>query len=275
VDIASSEAHCGACGRRCVPPEGAAASCVNAMCSWQCSAGFDRVGERCELRVSRPIAPLSASRVTAQRPTLRWSLPTGVSDVELELCSKRSCRPSEVLQSARVSGGEWRSATELRAGVYFWRVRSASGTTRSAVSATWTFFVGRRDSAYDGAWSVIPDFNGDGFADVAVRSARGVVVYWGSVSGLIGSPQVLAPVAGLTGFGAPISLGDLNGDGFGDIGVVADNATLPGSSGRGVVAVFLGGDGGLSAAPAVVIGGRDGVNGFGQAATKPLPRRAS
>src|SRR5207302_10115063 len=43
------------------------------------------------IKVPRPIAPLSTARTTSQRPTLKWSLPTGVDGAHVEVCADRAC----------------------------------------------------------------------------------------------------------------------------------------------------------------------------------------
>jgi len=85
------------------------------------------------------------------------------------------------------------------------------------------------------------DFNGDGYADVVVADASNerALVHFGSPSGLDAVPPLVlaAPVAGV-GFAASVAgVGDVNGDGRGDVAIGA-----PGSNaGAGLVYVVRGG----------------------------------
>ena len=81
------------------------------------------------------------------------------------------------------------------------------------------------------------DIDGDTHDDFAVSALDHVLLYFGGPNaGAIGAPVLLAGEAGL-GFGAGLAaLGDINGDGLGDLGVSArDEATNDGA-----VYVFLG-----------------------------------
>jgi hypothetical protein len=92
------------------------------------------------------------------------------------------------------------------------------------------------------------DTNGDGFGDFAVADGRGVVVYGGSPSGPGTTPLTVLPVpagANAFSFGFELAgLGDVNGDGYGDL-AVADGSQM--------VWVYLGGPNGLATVPAWVL----------------------
>ena len=124
----------------------------------------------------RPLAPLSVF-VTTERPVLRWVLAPGTDGAWVQLCRQRSCMMEQDLQQG-VSGAEWQTPT-LEEGAWFWRVYGMSrGVRGTRPSVTWEFIVrARRSASPDGGVdagasvaSAIPDFNGDGLADIAVRS---------------------------------------------------------------------------------------------------------
>ncbi len=105
-----------------------------------------------------------------------------------------------------------------------------------------------------------PDFNGDGFADMAVGAqfehlGRGVVhVLYGSVWGPLGPFSIVfgqdtAGVPGTAGagdyFGSTLAFGDFNDDGFDDLAVGAYGDSVAGVEGAGSVTVLYGAASGL------------------------------
>src|SRR5262245_14684838 len=77
----------------------------------------------------RLIAPLSMTAVTQQRPTLRWTLPDGVTAPMVDLCRDRACTMPLPITVDMADGG--RSAvpqTALPTGWVYWRVRATSGS---------------------------------------------------------------------------------------------------------------------------------------------------
>ena len=188
----------------------------------------------------RPLSPLSTTRVTRRRPTLRWQLPGGVTDVTLDLCADRACT-TPIGAPVHVTGSSYAPTSDLPTGVVFWRLHPS--TTTSVTSATWELFVGPLTTAIDSASGTVLDVNGDGLADVAVGgdTAGGgyghVVVFPGSRTGL--STPLPTLVGGAGHFGATVaSAGDLNGDGFADLAVGAWNAAT--------VSIYYGSATGLS-----------------------------
>ena len=111
------------------------------------------------------------------------------------------------------------------------------------------------------------DFDGDGFADLAVGApgdragghdgAGAVVILYGGVFGLQtvdddefwtqNSPEVRGKSGEEDSFGDSLAAGDFDGDGFDDLGVGVTNELVSGLDEAGSVAVFYGGPGGIQA----------------------------
>ncbi|MBX3251835.1 MAG: FG-GAP repeat protein [Myxococcales bacterium] len=221
----------------------------------------------------RPIAPLSTSTVTSQRPTLRWALATDATGAEVELCRDRAMSTG-CLTALTGEGDRVRPDGALAPGVWFWRLRArAAGRIGSETSPTWQFWVGHRsaDGDVDTSWGTTLDVNGDGFADLVVgapgaRGAGTASIFLGSATGLtaVAPALILEGVAEGDWFGESVaSAGDVNGDGFADLVVGAAQAN--GSS--GTVSLFLGSATGLSPAPALVLHGSGAGDRFGESVT--------
>ena len=108
------------------------------------------------------------------------------------------------------------------------------------------------------------DFNGDGYADLAVgvpneslgtsQLTGAVNVIWGSATGLSDADNQLLDEQTVTdtadapddGFGWSVAPGDFNGDGFSDLAVGAPFANVDGGAQEGLVFILYGGPTGLS-----------------------------
>jgi hypothetical protein len=174
--------------------------------------------------IGRPrlLAPQSGMRVTSQRPTLRWMLPSGIDRARVELCTDRPC--ARMLAQQEVRADRWRPSAALPAGVVFWRVRGldSAGAVRWT-SATWEFGVRHRDLGVDTSYGVLKDFNGDGYDDVVtVEGLSKILVYPGSAGGLASGPplEIVSDRderALTTQLVALPGIGDFNGDGLSDL----------------------------------------------------------
>jgi hypothetical protein len=167
-----------------------------------------------------------------------------------------------VIETRAIVGNTAVPLAPLTARVVFWRLRGRVGMASSATyGPTWLFHVPARVNAMmppDTSSRPHPDFNGDGFDDVAIGarapSSMGTVTVLLGTAGNLGNPQTITGgQASQFGF-AVASAGDVNGDGFGDLIVGAPHA-LNGGMDVGSASIFLGSESGLVAMPARVLFG--------------------
>jgi hypothetical protein len=194
----------------------------------------------------RPVAPLSTSTTTTQRPTFRWVLPSGATGARVEVCADRPCSTLETTFDGLGDSGS--PPNPLTAGLHFYRLRALVGALAgSAVSPTWEITVPRRSTLRDTSWSTFPDFNGDGYADVMIAStqvvASNMTIFPGAASGVDNNARssILAALSFVT---ALASAGDVDGDGYADLVVGADDD---------VVYLYRGGPQGVGATPFATI----------------------
>ncbi len=191
--------------------------------------------------VPRLTAPLSASISTTRQPVFQW---TGATKVHIEVCRDRACTQS--LASFQASGSSARAPAPLPAGTVFWR---ASGSGEA--SATWQLRIPARDSGRAASWGAVPDFNGDGYSDLAVGSqiagapgGADLRLFPGGSSGPPQTPSQTIALGPAFAFSVEPA-GDLDGDGFCDL--AAWNLVDPAFGNGPSVTIFRGGPAGLSA----------------------------
>src|SRR3954452_11377325 len=121
-------------------------------------------GARTPRTTPRLIAPMSSSISTSMRPVFTWQGESDTAAATIDVCRDRACQ--NVITSFTATGSSARPAQPLPPGVVFWRVSGTQSAGRT--SAVWELTIPARESGRTGNWGSVPDFNGDGFADLAV-----------------------------------------------------------------------------------------------------------
>ncbi len=190
----------------------------------------------------RQIAPITTATTSIQRPTFKWTLPTGVEGGHVEICKDRAC--STITAQFDSPGAFGRPTSALSPGLYFWRVHGRVGqTTGVAVSSTWEVWV-RKDSGVvgeiDSSFGAFPDFNGDGLGDIATSGggSGGADVFLSTAKfGPSDSSQfsITDPARMMTDSFAAMTYGDVDGDGLQDLVLGTFNQSGPSDANNHVV----------------------------------------
>jgi hypothetical protein len=201
----------------------------------------------------RLVAPLSGSLSGARRPRFHV---VGAPVALIQVCADRAC--THPLQDLLAIGGAGRPLLPLPTGVVFWRGRAPAGNPHAPWTAAWELFVPPGGDAPDATRGLRYDADADGFVDAAVRDQNEEVatdflnVYRGGAGGLDPASDTVLPLDTSHFGNAVATLGDVNGDGFGDLAL---------ADGRGVV-VYAGSATGVVPTPLVVIPVVAGVQPF-------------
>lgn len=189
----------------------------------------------------RLLAPLSTSRVTSHRPRLSFALPSGVVQAQIEICGTPDC----ALLRERWTTSSARAPSEpLPVGAFFWRARTVGPNGLSCESSpTWEFFVGAKDAAVDTSQGFVMDLNRDGQPDFAVSTGSEpapIHVFLGSRDDSVLMQPALSN-------GVPRTIGDINGDGYGDF------ASIFTTDAESRCSLYRGSDRGLESTPMLTL----------------------
>lgn len=258
IDLTSDPTNCGVCGRVCASTSpGAQATCVAGVCGERCPLGTISSAGECVFDQARPVYPISGVRHPNRRPGFAWRGATGVSRALLEVCRTQACATPEY--SAEVTGDTTVTAP-LDPGVHFWRVTGIRGDlTRQSPSPWWSFrLTSRATTTATTSWGNFTDFNGDGFVDLLLQTSPTEYSIrlgldrspWFMDAGTLRVPPVMLTTSTAARVSLARAVGDLNGDGRGDIAVIARYGTSPS---RDVVYVYFGADSGVNPSPQTVL----------------------
>lgn len=205
-----------------------------------------------KLRLPRNDAYQGSVITGALRPTFTWEPSTAANDgsIPIRYELQYGADPKLELDTVTVPVDQPTHQPDANLAVsmtppvgrrYYWRVRACLLASCSAYSPTWWVNLGRSAK----------DFNGDGYADVAVGApqydSRGAVsVFFGGLTMDTVTDGFLDDSINADHFGKVIAnAGDINGDGFTDVAVAS----------RSAVRVYFGGHGSFEETPDMTIPG--------------------
>src|SRR5262249_32187915 len=105
--------------------------------------------------------------VTMGKPVFKWELGAATDGATVEICKDRAC--ATMVTSFDVDGTSGSPSAPLPSQVLFWRLHPRrAGVTLPRSGPTWEFTVGAPSAATANvSYGNLPDFNGDGLADLA------------------------------------------------------------------------------------------------------------
>ncbi len=137
--------------------------------------------------------------------------------------------------------------------VYIFYSAGASGIVSGSATTATNTIIGEATNSLFGSVTVLSDFNGDGFADLAVGSqgfstnqGRAYVFHSAGASGIAtqaatAANSIFTGESGGNIFGAAVSVGDINGDGYTDLAIGASGYNT--SQGRAYIFYSAGASG--------------------------------
>ena len=231
-----------------------------------CPGVLNDAGACVEASRPRLLSPLSGAISGSHRPLVRWVRANTGRPQTLRFCADRACTRVLLTRMLAADLSAEVLDADLPRGPVFWRVETTDARGEALTSATWEFFVSGR-STRSVFWYGVPDFDGDGVADLVVGAfgnASGLGRAYGYRGQSIASGT---PTWTLRGGDEPTgwfgfwvqSVGDVNGDGIVDLAATG----LQERERRGTVRIFLGSPTGLPVTTTMVLEGTTAGENFG------------
>jgi hypothetical protein len=181
----------------------------------------------------RPVFPLSGEVVNSARPLVRWKPSSSSKATRIDFCRDRAC--SSILSTVVTDGVEAKPETDLPLGCVFWRLTELDGAAPlSAPTQPWEVWIHGGPVSRTTAWGTRPDINGDGLADI-VTAGR---IVFGTRGGDLSAHVQQVDATRLA------VVGDVNGDGVGDVIAYSEGDVVPPDSVK--FKAYLGDSSGLS-----------------------------
>ena len=215
-----------------------------------CAASCDnqRLSAPALLRPAQGEATGSVWAARSVAPLFQWAPVAGATSYELQVddscaapagCLFPSPEIAVIVPQSQYQAPALAVATTSPVGArYFWRVRACGASDCGSWSATFYADVGRQRQ----------DFNGDGYADLAIAASgavapSGVFVYFGGTTfAATAAPDWMVAAAD----GYPVGyqatwLGDVDGDGFAELAFLAQRPTDASQGSLDVARIYRGG----------------------------------
>ena len=132
-----------------------------------CPGVLNDAGACVEASRPRLLSPLSGAISGSHRPLVRWVRANTGRPQTLRFCADRACTRVLLTRMLAADLSAEVLDADLPRGPVFWRVETTDARGEALTSATWEFFVSGR-STRSVFWYGVPDFDGDGVADLVV-----------------------------------------------------------------------------------------------------------
>ena len=216
ADLGACNPPLAICGGACVDVMRDPHNC--GVCSKSCMSGENCFGGAC---VPTPVAPLAGTHTHRADAQLTWT--PGVPTSHVQVCTDAACASPIVDMDVPAPGMRLPAMPKTR---LFWRLRYQGAAN---YGPTLPFTTGVATGGPDTTTVAQLDWNGDGYADVAIGQAlpngmAAPVWFMGRMGGI--SAAGMGPSQAPKGFPLASCVGDVNGDGDVDLATVDPGMSL-------------------------------------------------